>query len=97
MRVRCAPGLLCGASSWTQVHRYRSEQRRQNKEGDLIGHHRNNEEPYAVPTGRSFDGKGNADDEEQRREHRLKQKKTLRPSRSGIVCPRLLRSFHFEA
>jgi hypothetical protein len=47
------------------VHRCRSEQRRQNKEGDLIGHHRNNEEPYAVPTGRSFDGKGNADDEEQ--------------------------------
>ena len=49
------------------MHRCRSEQRRQNKEGDLISHRRNNEEPYAVPTGRSFDGKGDADDEEQRR------------------------------
>ena len=28
---------------------------------------RNNDEPYAVPTGRSFDGKGDANDEEQRR------------------------------
>jgi hypothetical protein len=29
--------------------------------------HHANDEPYAAPTGRSFDGKGEANDEEQRR------------------------------
>jgi hypothetical protein len=67
------------------------------KKADLIGHRRNNEEPYAVPTGRSFDGKGNADDEEQRREHRLKQKKDLASfTRWHCVSP-LTALVHFEA
>jgi len=66
-------------ASRPQMHRCRSGQRRQNKEHEAgpIGHHRNNDEPYAVPTGRSFDGKGDANDEEQRRQDRLKQKKEL--------------------
>ena len=37
-----------------------------NTEPGPIGHHRNKVEPYAIPTGRSFDGKGDANDEEQR-------------------------------
>src|SRR5262245_13174592 len=57
--------------------RGRSEQRRQNKEQHPIGHHRNKEKPYAVATERSFDGKGDAADEEQHRQHRLKAKKEL--------------------
>jgi len=61
------------------MDRCRSGQRRQNKEHQAgpIGHHRDNDEPYAVSTGRSFDGKGDANDEEQRRQERLKQKKEL--------------------
>ena len=56
-------------ASRPQMHRRRSGQRCQNKEHEAgpIGHHRNNDEPYAVPTGRSFDGKGDANDEERRR------------------------------
>ena len=57
--------------------RGRSEQRRQNKEQHPIGHHRNKEKPYGVATERSFDGKGDAADEEQHRQHRLKAKKEL--------------------
>jgi hypothetical protein len=50
------------------MHRCRSGQRRQGKEqqaGPIAI--TANDEPYAVPTGRSFDGKGDANDEEQRR------------------------------
>ena len=61
------------------MHRCRSGQCRQDKEHQAgpVGHHRNNNKPDAVPTGRSFDGKGDANDEEQRRQDRLKQKKEL--------------------
>ena len=63
--------MPCPASrdSRPQMHRCRSGQRRQNKEHEAgpVGHHRNNDEPDAVPAGRSFDRKGDANDEEQRR------------------------------
>ena len=70
------------------MHRCRRGQRRQNKEHEAgsIGQHRNNDEPDAVPAGGRFDGKGYANDEEQRRQDRLKQKKNLRPSRSDICA-----------
>jgi hypothetical protein len=61
------------------MQRGRGAQGRQNKEryAGATGHHRNNDEPHAVPTGRSFDGKGDANNEEQRRQEHLKQKKEL--------------------
>ena len=97
-RIRHCPCLLCAnwkyhavsgsRASRPQMHRCRSAQRRQNKEHQAgpIGHRHNNDEPYAVPAGQSFDGKGDASDEEQRRQERLKQKKNLRPSRSDICA-----------
>src|SRR5262245_49542911 len=57
--------------------RGRSEQRRQNKPQHPIAHRRNKEKPYGVATERSFDGKGDAADQEQHRQHRLKAKKEL--------------------
>jgi hypothetical protein len=64
-------------ASRPQMHRCRSGQRRQYKENEAgpLGQYRNDEEPYAVPAGRSLDRKGDADDEEQRRQEHLKQEK----------------------
>jgi hypothetical protein len=74
MQTSCASWVT---ASRPQMHRCRSGQRRQNKEqkAGLAGHHCNNDESHAVPTGRSFDGKGDANDEERSRQDRLKQKK----------------------
>ena len=52
----------------------RSEQHRQENEGDPIDHRQSKDEPEAPPAGPGLNGKSDAADEERRRQGRVKAK-----------------------
>jgi hypothetical protein len=59
------------------MYRRRTEQHRQDDEGDPIDRRQSKDEPETPPTEPGFDGQRDAADEEQRRQRRVKAKQQI--------------------